>query len=169
METKKTSMRMRPVYVWETEGPPEEFIARLRQLASFDPAVKIQCGTTHAMLSIPVEARHTWSPTLDIHTRPAEVGTRVHARMGPEPPVWTFFMFCYAAVSVLGLIGSIFGLVQLSLGSTAWGLLALPGWALLCGGLYLSSFIGRGLGAEQIHQLLAAIEATLGVDARLLD
>lgn len=157
---------MRPVYRWETDGPPEEFIARLNQLVSFDPAVRMQCGTTHCTLSIPEEASHRWSPTLDVQVRAHGDRCRVNARMGPAPEVWTMFMFLYAASGLPALLGSLFGMVQWTLGDTPWGLLALPVAALFWTGLYVASLVGRGLGADQIHQLLAVMDANLSVSAR---
>lgn len=157
---------MRPIYQWTTEGPPEEFIERLQQVVSFDPAVRIQCRQLHAQLSIPAEAHHTWSPTLDIHVKPDSSGTHIHARVAPEPEVWTFFIFCYAATSAVSLFSLVLGYSQHMLGSTPWGLAAGPIWLLICGGLYAGSFVGRGLGAHQIHQILACVEASLGIEGR---
>lgn len=162
----ETNVRMRPVYRWTTEGPPEEFIERLEQVASFDPAVRIQRGQRHAMLSIPDEARHTWSPTLDVQVSTDPAGTHVHARVAPAPEVWTFFIFCYAAISAVTVFGAVLGYSQHLLGTPPWGLLAVPVWAVLCGGLYAASFVGRGLGAHQIHQILACVEASLGIEGK---
>jgi hypothetical protein len=167
MEQSSTNnLRMRPVYDWHSEDSPEEFIERLSQLISFDPAVDIQFGKRHAVLSIPIEARHTWSPTLDIQVRDSDGGTHVHALLGPEPTVWTLFLFLYAATAFPSLIGAMVGLVQYNIGQPAWGLLAIPGVALFWGLIYLASFVGKRLGADQIHQLLGVLEANLSVDAR---
>lgn len=166
MSSPETDLRMRPVYQWTTEGLPEEFIARLEQVASFDPAVRIQRSQLHAQLSIPVEAHHLWSPTLDVHVAPDPAGTHVHARVAPEPAVWTFFVFCYAATSAVAIFGAVLGYAQYTLGATPWGLLSVPIWLLVCGALYAGSFVGRGLGAHQIHQILACVEASLGLEGR---
>ena len=159
---------MRPGYRWQTDGPPEEFIARLAQLVSFDPAVRMQGGSTHCTLSIPEEANHRWSPTLDVQARAHGDRCRVNARLGPAPEVWTMFMFLYAASGLPALLGSMFGLVQMTLGDTPWGLAALPAAVLIWGLLYTASLVGRGLGADQIHQLLAVMEANLSVCAEEL-
>jgi len=159
---------MRPVYQWTTEGPPDEYVERLQQVVSFDPAVRIQCGQHHAQLSIPDEAHHTWSPTLDVYVTADPAGTHIHARVAPEPTVWTFFVFCYAATSAVAIFGAVLGYAQYMLGTTPWGLLAVPVWLLVCGGLYAASFVGRGLGAHQIHQILACVEASLGLEGRAL-
>lgn len=164
----RSPYEMRPVYEWKTAGPPEEFIQRLNQLVSFDPAVDMQCGRTHCTLSIPDEAHHTWSPYLDVTVRDREDGSRVIARMGPSPRIWTLFLFLYAATGTPALIGSMYGFVQWTLGDTPTGLLALPACALAWAGIYAASFIGRGLGADQIHQLLAVMEANLSVCAEEL-
>ena len=162
----ETDIRMRPVFRWTTEGSPEEFVERMQQVASFDPAVRIQSGRTHAMLSIPDEARHTWSPTLDVRVSEDPAGTYIFARVSPAPEVWTFFIFCYAATSVVTVIGTVLGYSQHLLGDTPWGLWAVPLWMLICGGLYGASFVGRSLGSHQIHQILAVVEASLGIEGK---
>jgi hypothetical protein len=164
----ETDFRMRPAYEWTTEGPPTEFIERLEQVAWFDPAVRIQHGQLHATLSIPDEARHTWSPTLDVQVSANPAGTHVHARVGPVPEVWTFFVFCYAATSALALFGMVLGWSQYTVGSAPWALGALPIWMVVCGLLYGASFVGRGLGAHQIHQILACVDAQAGIEGRHL-
>lgn len=166
MSQPETDLRMRPVFRWTTEGPPEEFVERLEQVASFDPAVQVQRGRAHAMLSIPDEARHMWSPTLDVRVSEDPAGTYIFARVSPAPEVWTFFIFCYAAFSAVGVFGTVLGYSQVVLGSTPWGLWIIPIWVVGCGSLYAASFVGRGLGAHQIHQILAVVEASLGIEGK---
>ena len=163
------NLKMRPVYKWVIPGPPEEFVQMLNQLVSFDPAVRIQSGSKHAVLGIPEEARHMWSPTLDIQTRACEQGTYVSARLGPEPQVWTFFIFLYVASITPAVIGTMFGLSQMAMGNSPWALVAVPIGALVCGLIYLGSFLGKGLGAVQIHQLLAAVDAALDSEAEAVE
>lgn len=158
---------MRPIFEWEMGADPEDFVRRMSEIVSFDPAVELRHASRHAVLSIPEEARHTWSPTLEIQVERRGESTHVHARLGPEPPVWTFFVFLYAASSALGILGSMLGIAQLNVvDTTPWGLAALPGAALVWAGLYVASFVGKGIGADQIHQLLAVVDACLDVDAR---
>ena len=166
MSHPETDIRMRPVFRWTTEGPPEEFVERMEQVASFDPAVRIQRGRTHAMLSIPDEACHTWSPTLDVRVTEDPAGTYIFARVSPAPEVWTFFIFCYAATTVVAVIGTVLGYAQHLLGDTPWGLWAIPGWLGVCGTLYAGSFVGRRLGSHQIHQIIAVVEASLGIHGK---
>jgi hypothetical protein len=169
MSKPETSVRMRPVFRWTTEGSSEEFVDRLEQVASFDPAVRIQRGRGHAMLSIPDEARHTWSPTLDIQVSDHPAGAYIFARVSPAPEVWTLFVFCYAATSAVTIFGTVLGWSQHIIGASPWGLWALPIGLLICGGLYAASFVGRGLGAHQIHQILAVVEASLGIEGKAVE
>ncbi len=162
-------LKMRPVYHWVISGSPEEFVQRLCQLVSFDPAVRIQCGSRHAVLRIPDEARHTWSPTLDIQVRASARGSHVRARLGPEPQIWTLFIFLYGATAFPGLIASMYGLSQLAMGQAASALWGLPISAVAWGLIYLASFFGKGLGARQTHQLMAAVEACLEAEAEQVE
>ena len=162
-------LRMRPVYDWVSEDTPEEFIARLTQLASFDPAVEIVHRPRHAVLRIPIEARHTWSPNLDITVLPHGDHTHVHARLGPEPEVWGTLMFLNAASFFPCFFAAMFGCAQLAMGERPTGLLGLPIGAVLLTGIYATSHVGRRLGAVQIHQLLALVHANLSVDAEFVE
>lgn len=167
MSTPETDARMRPVFRWTTEGSPAEFVERMDQVASFDPAVRIQRGSAHATLSIPVEARQIWSPTLDVRVSEDPVGTYIFARVAPASEIWTFFIFCYAATTAMAIFGTVLGYSQFVLNDTPWGLWAIPIWIVICGTLYGGSFVGRRLlGAHQIHQILAVVEASLGVEGR---
>ena len=63
-------------------------------------------------------------------------------------------------------IATIFGLVQLSIGQSPWALLVAPGTAVLGALVYGASFVGQGLGSEQMYFLRATLtESVAGEDA----
>lgn len=161
--------RMRPVYDWVCEGDPEEFVARLTQLVSFDPAVDVTFRSRHAILSIPEEAAHTWSPVLDVTVLCYGDDCHVHARLGPSQEVWALLVFLAAVVFFPCFFAAMFGCAQYAMGETPWGLLGLPIGAVGLTGIYATSFFGKKWGADQIHQLLAVVEANLSVDAEFIE
>jgi hypothetical protein len=160
---------MRPVYDFVCEGEPEDFVSRLAALASFDPAVQLIWRPRHAVLSIPTEISHTWSPVLDVTALDHGERCHVHARLGPSPEVWTFLMFLAAAGAIPSFFLAMYGLSQASIGGSGWGLIGLPIAVLWLAGIYSTSLIGRRLGAKQIHQLLAVLEANLLVSDEFID
>ena len=82
-------------------------------------------------------------------------------RYAPRPEVWTLFVFGYAAVAFLVILGAIFGYVQWASDETAWGL-----WAVWIGlpllvSLHLVSWIGQRLSAGQIEELAQQLDQVL--------
>ena len=63
--------------------------------------------------------------------------------------------------AIPSFFAAILGFSQASLGEPAWGLVGLPFGIVWLVGIYAASVVGRRLGAGQIHQLLAVLEANL--------
>jgi len=81
--------------------------------------------------------------------------------MGPEPSLWTGFVFVYAALVALFVGGTTYGLVQASLGEVPTG-----GWAAgaalvgLTGACGLD-LLGRRLGRDQMDAIRSFVIRTL--------
>ena len=148
----------------------------LRRVSAHLEAAACPCHGTlarrHIELLISEDQRHFWSPwlSIELEDRP-DTSTELRGRFGPHPHVWTMFMFGYAVLTFLGLIGVTLGLSQLALGESAWGLWALPVSTVGGLGLYLGSQLGQRLGADQIHLLEGFVDDALAtaVDAAAAD
>lgn len=99
------------------------------------------------------EERRLWSPYLSIQVESRGNGALLRGRFGPHPEMWTLFMFLYAGVGFLTLLGLFLGFVQWQSGMEAWGLwgayVGLPGMA----SLYIVSATGQRLSAHQMEEL----------------
>lgn len=97
--------------------------------------------------------RRVWSPCLSVQVEPAGEGSLLRGRFGPHPELWTLFMFLYAAVGFLAVMGLMLGFVQWQSGMDAWGFwgayLGFPG----LGALYAVSATGQRLSAHQMEAL----------------
>jgi len=154
--------RMRPTF--DLRHPsPEAILERLRPLADAHPTLSGVFFRRHAVLRVREEARHFWSPQLDLEVRRPEPdeddeAPRLHGRFSPHPHVWTLFMAIYGVLGLLGLAGLIGGLSQWTLGMTPWALLGVPAALALGGFVYGATFIGQGLGAEEMYALRSLLD-----------
>lgn len=157
-----TSFRIRPRFRVTVPMMPEDIKNRFREkLAMPECPCEASFFPQHIVLRLPEEARHLWSPKLEISLEPSEEGTLIRGLYGPSQQVWTFFTIGYGAIGVLALFITIIGTSQLMLdlpGHILWVLPFLGGVALF---LYLLSQTGQKLGAEQTFTLHHFFEHTL--------
>jgi hypothetical protein len=138
----------------ESETPPTALLAQIKKDLQAEGDV---CGgwvAEHmAHLKIPENERHYWSPQLTLQVEKRGDGSYIRGLYGPNPTVWTMFVFFYTLFAVIGLIGTIFGLSQLQLGYPAWALWALPISLVAIAALYLAARRGQRIGSQQTHIL----------------
>ena len=109
-----------------------------------------------------------YSPQIVAAVTPAEDGgAEIAARFGPDPYIWAFYLLCYGALAVVTLFATIVGVVQWSLGQTPIGLYVAPGAAVLAGLVFGASFVGQGLGVDQMYFLRASL--TVAVEGTAVD
>ena len=89
-------------------------------------------------LTVPEAERHTWSPHLSVVFEEAGPSAVARGRFGPHPHLWTLFVAIYAHLAFVGLAGAVYG-----------------------GLVYLSAFLGQGLGADEMYRLRAFVEEAL--------
>jgi hypothetical protein len=108
-----------------------------------------------------------WSPQLVVAVSPGDGGGAVlDARFGPDPWVWALYLLSYSTLAVAAIFATIFGLVQLSLGQPPTALWVAPGAALLAALVFGASFVGQGLGSDQMYLLRATlVESVDGEEA----
>lgn len=155
-------MRARPRVAYTVPQAPQEVFDRF-QSALDDPACPCagHVGRQEVTLHIELGTRKPWSPYLLLAVDEEEGHTVVRGVMGPQPNLWTAFVFVYAAHLVVFVSGSVYGFVQLTLGDSPTGLtfagLALLGLALSCG----LDLTGRRLGRQQMGMIRGLVEKTL--------
>ena len=152
----------RPTFELDVPCTPTRALALLRErVENLGAECQGQFFPGHAVLAIPSERQHFWSPQLTLDLEPRPDGTRVHGTFGPRPAVWTLFVFCYCLLGFAGLMGFVFGFSQWSLGADAPALWSVPLAAGLTGMVYATAMVGQRLGRSQMVQLRAFVEAAL--------
>lgn len=149
---------MRPRF--EIDDPPDAdalWSALSASLAEAGSPCVGQVFRRHALLLIPEDGQHFWSPQLALELRDEEPPLLV-GRFAPDAHVWTMFMAIYGLLSMGALAGLVYGLSQSMLGGPPWALLALPAAALAAAFVYGATFIGQGLGGEQMYVLRTFVD-----------
>jgi hypothetical protein len=150
-------LRLRPRFALDVACDVDVLVATLRdRIEENDPALEGFFTPRHCVLRIPPERQALWSPELDLtfeRSGDDEAGLRVRCLFGPRPAVFTGFAFLYAVLAAIGVGGLLWGLAQVTLAQTPWGLAATAGSLAAIGAVYAASFIGQGLAAAQMYQL----------------
>ncbi|MCO4770254.1 MAG: hypothetical protein KDA24_09515 [Deltaproteobacteria bacterium] len=121
----------------------------------------------HAWIHVRAEARHFWSPTLDLMLEETEAdepeqGTWLRGRFAPHPSVWSMFMFIYAVLGLLATLAAMYGFAQITLAEPPWAFGGTAAGVALIGFVYGATFIGQGLGAEQMTEIRLFLDRTVG-------
>ena len=117
------------------------------------------------LLRIRPEERHFWSPQLSLSFEVDEEDkdfTIIRGLYGPNPTVWAFFTYGYAALGILAMFLGMYGFSKYSLNqdhSILWSLPVLAGLAVI---LYLIAQFGQKIGAEQMFTLHHFFENSIG-------
>ena len=148
------SLRMRPRFTRTVSMLPNQVTDRLRTALKDPGATCIgRVYERHAMLQIPHNERHYWSPQLSLSMEKEGSETRIHGLFAPRPAVWSMFIALYVFIGFSGVMGVIFGWSQWSIGQQAMALWAGPLAILLALGVYGLARVGQRLGYQQMIQL----------------
>jgi hypothetical protein len=84
-------------------------------------------------------------------------GTRLCCKFGPDPYLWATYVLGSMGLAVLTCLALAFGVSQLIMHTTPTGLYAAPAGAVLAGLVYGASYVGQGLGSEQMYLMRATL------------
>ena len=147
----------RPTFVLKSRLPPAEIRKRANALMKTSKRLRGIAFDDRIELAIGGAEHHFWSPQVVVKMRPEGQGALLDARFGPDAYVWALYLLLYGAALLLTCWALMFGLVQWTLGQSPVALLATPVLALLAGLVYGASFVGQGLGSEQMYFLRATL------------
>jgi hypothetical protein len=117
---------------------------------------------------IPEHDQHFWSPQLHLSLYTEDPGkTIIRGTYGPNPNVWSLFLYGYLIVGTLGLFAATLGFAQCMIGNTPWGLWIFGATSATAALLYFTAQIGQKLGAQQTFLLHQTYESAIGQSARI--
>lgn len=144
---------LRPRFQLTLAEPPQEVLGRLQDACR--PPFHIKRSDDHIFIRFDAPESHFWSPQLHLEILAEEpTGSRVYGLFGPNPILWTFFMFLHFGVAMLFLILGAWAYSSASLGKPYGMLLgAMGGMVALWFALYAIGRAGRAKGRPQMYQL----------------
>lgn len=160
-----SSLHIRPRFKEAYNLKPEEVEELVRQhLISLDCGCSAKILPGFIVLNIRPQDQHFWSPQLSLSFELDEDGERTVIRglYGPNPTVWAFFTYGYAALGILAMFLGMYGFSQYSLGQEASILWSLPVLAVAALVLYVVAQFGQKIGAEQMFTLHHFFEDSIG-------
>lgn len=108
-------------------------------------------------LSMANQELRFWSPQIVVDVAATDDGARLDARFGPDPYVWGMYFLSYIGLTVVTFLCIAWGISQWILGRSPTGLYIAPGGAVIAGLVYGASYVGQGLGSEQMYLLRATL------------
>ena len=120
----------------------------------------------HVFIKIPKHKQDFWSPQLHLEIEHLDENqSSLHGFFGPNPTVWTMFMFFHFIVAFLFIGFGIWAYTNYSLNTSYAIQLATMLFLLLIWiGLYIGGRIGKASGKKDMHALYDFMKKTLGID-----
>ena len=109
----------------------------------------------HVFIKFKAADTHFWSPQLHLEILDQETGgSKIHGLFGPNPTLWTFFMFLHFGVATLFIIFGIWAYSSAALNKPyGWQLGAMGTMVILWFLFYFLGRAGRKKGKPQMEQL----------------
>lgn len=154
--TKRPSPR--PRFTLRSSLAPRELRARVKSFLDGHKELRGIALDHRIELSFIGEQHHFYSPQVLVHVHPSEDGgSKLEAQLGPDPHIWSLYLFTYASMVILAIFAAVFGGVQWSLGHSPVVLALTPLAMIIAALVYGASFVGQGLGAEQMYVLRSTL------------
>ncbi|MDE3742761.1 GTP-binding protein [Maribacter polysaccharolyticus] len=142
---------------------PKDLVLKSFEIKNTPPFI-VKRMDDHVFIKFNRENVHFWSPQLHLEINDAEEGgCKVFGLFGPNPTLWTFFMFLHFGVATVFIGLGIWAYSSASLGRPIGlhiGLMAVM--VILWFVLYAFGRAGRSKGKPQMHELHRFMNQRLG-------
>ena len=118
-------------------------------------------GRQEITLHLQDDRRRPWSPWLQLRVESDESGTLLLGKMGPQPNLWTAFVFIYSCLVAAFVAGTMYGFVQSTLGDSPSGLYAAMGALVGLSGACGLDLLGRRLSQGQMGTIRGFVLRTV--------
>ena len=144
---------LRPRFQLDIAGTSESILQKF-ETAGYAPFL-VKRLDEHVFLKFDVKNNHFWSPQLHLQIDELDASNcRVHGIFGPNPTLWTFFMFIHFAVACLFIIIGIWAYSSASLNKPYHLQLGLMGMIVVVWFvLYFFGRSGKRKGKPQMQEL----------------
>ncbi|MFK8301589.1 hypothetical protein ACI75Y_01650 [Capnocytophaga stomatis] len=160
MKQLNKSIPLRPRFVVESEKSAEILLERTKELKTkLTNEYKIVISDRQIWIHIHRNQRKYFSPHLNLELQPEEKGTRIRALFGPDPGLWTFFMFLHFIVAGIFMFFAIAAYSHhLLKESYVFDLIMMGLMVVLWFSLYFFARITRTKGVPQMYELKSILD-----------
>lgn len=146
---------LRPRFQMELEVPCSQLVAKFVEAKKNQNRYGISCVDHHVFIRLPRAEQLFWSPQLHLEfNETSENRCNLHGFFGPNPTVWTMFIFFHVVVGTLFLANLVWLYSNWSLGEAYKVQLIIAfGLILLWGILYLAGSVGKEKGKTGMRAL----------------
>ena len=164
MSLNKEEIVLRPRFKFDVKRDNQILLKLFEEAKDSQKTFIVSRIDDHVFIKIPKEKQHFWSPQLHLEIMEVEPDntSTIHGLFGPNPTVWTMFMFFHFFVAVIFIGFGAWAYSNWSL-ENSYGLqigimiLMLISWFIL----YFAGRIGKKTGMEQMHELHHFMRDTL--------
>lgn len=162
MKTLPNDIVLRPKFEIELESPKNNVLQFFEETKENNFLVKRI--DEHVFIKFKKEHTHFWSPQLHLEINGEENDiSKIYGQFGPNPTLWTFFMFLHFGIGTLFIVFSIWGYSNWSL-DKSYGLQLgiLTFMVVIWFSLYAFGRVGKAKGKPQMKELYNFMKETLG-------
>ena len=152
---------LRPRFNLDRKVPKESLLAQFEGCT--DKRYIVKRIDDHVFIKLRPGEAHFWSPQLHLEILDLEEGgSRVHGLFGPNPTLWTFFMFLHFGVATLCIIFGIWAYSSAALNKPyGWQIGAMGGMTVLWILFYIMGRAGKKKGKPQMEEMYAFLMQVL--------
>ncbi|WP_297761140.1 GTP-binding protein [uncultured Muriicola sp.] len=152
---------LRPRFQLEQAADKEQLLSKFEQTKR--PPYIIKRMDDHVFIKFNKQEVHFWSPQLQLEIiEKEEGGSRLYGLFGPNPTLWTFFMFLHFGVGTFFIIFGIWAYSSAALNKPYGWLLGIMGFmVVLWFVLYAFGRAGKKKGKPQMEALYSFMEEML--------
>ncbi len=146
---------LRPRFKLELKQNNQEILSAFENVKTETSEFVITRLDDHVFIKFPKSKQHFWSPQLHLEINEVDENTSLlHGLFGPNPTVWTLFMFFHFIVAGLFIAFGIWAYTNWSLNTsyaiqTSLMLLMVVIWI----ALYFAGSIGKASSKNEMHEL----------------
>ena len=146
---------LRPRFKFEVSANNEKLLQSFEQTKTTQTTYIISRIDDHIFIKFPKKDQHFWSPQLHLEINAAkEDQSIVHGLFGPNPTVWTMFMFMHFIVAGLFLGFGVWAYTNVTLNNSYAIQIALTIFMIILWFvLYIAGRLGRSKGMPEMHKL----------------
>ncbi len=155
---------LRPRFQMELEIPCSQLRERFSEVKKSQSNFSISCVDDHVFIRLPKKDQLFWSPQLHLEiTAISENKCLLQGFFGPNPTVWTMFIFFHVVIGTLFLADMVWLYSSVSLENPIGLQIGIGvGLVLIWSLLYIAGTIGKKKGKPGMQQLYGFMTETIG-------